>query len=60
MAEMRFTNERGNRIRIEVHRTRDMVHLEIEGPKSISTNDITVMEARHVRSLLARVLTWGG
>lgn len=48
-----FVNELGNLITIEITELpEDYINISIEGPKSISTNCITKMEAIYLRDML--------
>lgn len=60
--ESYFTNELGNRIRVKVQKIcdedkeKERVCIEIEGPHSISSNTITVKEARTIMKGLELIL----
>ncbi|HLA22963.1 MAG TPA: hypothetical protein VJZ93_00300 [Candidatus Nanoarchaeia archaeon] len=49
-----FKNELGNKIIIKVKKKKDKVNLIIEGPKSVSENIITEMEAKEVIKTLKK------
>lgn len=55
-----FINEAGNQIEIEVRHTNAIigggVHVAIDGPTSISTNDLTRMEAERLHVHLGAYL----
>lgn len=51
----KFVNELGNSITIKVNKLGRSVNITITGPKSTTTDKITVMEAKKLRDLLTRL-----
>ena len=53
----KFVNERGNNITASGKKVgSDLINLKLKGPKSISDNTITVMEAKKLKAIINKIV----